>query len=225
MISYKNLTIIGTSHIAIESIREVQTTILNTKPEIIALELDQNRLNALMSNKKEKLRLAHIKALGVKGFLFNLIGAWIEKKLGQIVKVKPGSEMKIAAELAIQLKSKIALIDQDVRITLKKLSKSITLKEKFNFLADIFKAVILRKQEIKIDLRKVPSQKVIKTLLSKVKKRYPSVYRVLIKERNEIMAKNLYTLISTNKESKILAIVGAGHEEELINLIKKQEDK
>ncbi len=42
---------------------------------------------------------------------------------------------------------------------------------------------------------------------------------MLIKERNEFMAKNLAMLMK--KEEKVLAIVGAGHEDEIINVIKK----
>ena len=50
-----------------------------------------------------------------------------------------------------------------------------------------------------------------------MRKDYPSVYRVLIAERNVYMSKNLYNLLTLNK--KIVAVVGAGHEEEIISLI------
>ena len=43
-LKYKNLIIIGTSHIAKQSLEEVQRTIEKEKPEIIALELDKKRL-------------------------------------------------------------------------------------------------------------------------------------------------------------------------------------
>jgi len=57
---YRNLTIIGTSHIARESIEEVRNTIFKEKPDIIALELDRKRLYALMHKKKEKLSIYNI---------------------------------------------------------------------------------------------------------------------------------------------------------------------
>ena len=56
--------------------------------------------------------------------------------------------------------------------------------------------------------------------MEKVRKRYPNVYKVLIEERNHVMAKNLKKIIENNKDKKILAIVGAGHEEEILKLIK-----
>src|SRR3989344_5073551 len=98
MKTFKNLTIIGTSHIAKESILEVRKFILENKPDIIALELDQKRFIALLN--KRKLKLTDIKEIGIKGFLINLIGAYIEKKLGKLVGVSPGSEMTLAIKLS-----------------------------------------------------------------------------------------------------------------------------
>ncbi|MBU0629136.1 MAG: TraB/GumN family protein, partial [Nanoarchaeota archaeon] len=163
--------------------------------------------------------------VGIKGFIFSIIGAWAEKKLGDYVGVSPGSEMKQAVRLAQKNSLKLALIDQDIEITLKKLSKNITSKEKWNFLVDIFKAVILRKKEVDFDLTTVPSKEIINTLVSKVKKRYPTLYNVLIKERNEVMSKKLVRLMKEKPDEHILAIVGAGHEEEIISLIKKSINK
>jgi len=222
---YKNLTIIGTSHIAQQSLDEVKRAIEEEKPNIVALELDKQRLYALMSTKKEKIRLYNIFRIGVKGFLFSLIGAWAEKKLGEYVGVTPGSEMRQAVRLAKKNNMKIALIDQDIEITLKRLSKSLTWKEKWNFIVDVFKAIVLRKKEVEFDLRTVPSKKVIKKLIDKVKKRYPNIYMVLVKERNEVMAKKLARLMKDKPDDKLLAIVGAGHEEDIIDLIERDINK
>lgn len=223
---YKNLTVIGTSHIAKQSLKEVESTIIKQKPDIIALELDQKRFIALTQEKQRKLRLKDIKRIGFKGLLFNLIGAWIEQKLGKLVGVKPGSEMIHAIKLAKKHKKNIALIDQDIEITLSRISSSLTWKEKFNFIVDIFKGIFFKKSELKklgidkIDLTKVPTQKVVDKIIKEVKKRYPNLYRVLIEERNQIMASNLHELMSLNPDKKILAIVGAGHEKDIIKIIK-----
>ena len=171
-----------------------------------------------MYGKTSKNKLSDIKAIGIKGFIFNLIGAYVEKKLGEIVNVKPGSEMKAAIISAKLIKSDIALIDQDIRITLKNLSKSFTWKERFRFMAEILKGVFTKKK-INIDLTKVPDKKLIKKLTDKVKRDYPSLYNVLIADRNKVMAENLYKLMQTNKS--IIAVVGAGHEDEIVELIKK----
>ena len=224
---YKNLNIIGTSHIAKQSIDSVKNTILEEKPDIVALELDKNRFYGLMHNQKRKISIADIPKIGFKGFLFSWIGSVIQKKIGDYVGVSPGSEMKTAIRLAKKQKARIALIDQNIEITLKRFSRYLTWKEKWNLLVDIFKGVVLRKNELedlnikKIDLTKVPSQEVIRKLINKMRERYPNICRVLIDERNKIMARNLALVMHENPEKNILAVVGAGHEEDIIDLIKK----
>jgi len=221
MIKYKNLNIIGTSHIAKQSLDEVKGVIEDTKPDIVALELDKKRLYALMHGKKGRISIYDLRRVGIKGFLFSLIGAWAEKKLGELVGVSPGSEMITAIKIAKKNKIKIALIDQDIEVTLKRFSETLTWKEKWNFFVDVVKAIVFRKKEVEFDLTKVPSKKIIKKMINKVKKRYPNIYNVLIEERNHVMGDNLRELMIKNDGKKILAIVGAGHEEELIDIIRK----
>jgi pheromone shutdown-related protein TraB len=220
---YKNLILLGTSHIAKQSLDEVENTINSLKPDIVCIELDKKRLYALTNkDKKRKINLKDIRKVGIKGFLFSLIGAYVEKKLGQHVGVEPGSEMLKAVELAKKNQIKLMVIDQDIEITLKRFSQEFTWKEKGRIVADIFKAIIFRKKEIDFDLRTVPKKETIKKLLNKVKSRYPNLYRVLITERNEYMASKLAKIIKVNENKKILAIIGAGHEEEMVNLIKNK---
>jgi len=221
MRTYKNLTIIGTSHISIESVKTVEKVIREKKPEIVALELDKLRFASLVSGKKRKLKLRDVKELGLKIFLINLIGAWIEKKLGELVGTPPGSEMIKAIQTAQEVDAKLALIDQDIRITLKRLTKTITWKEKLRFPYDIIKGIILRKPIVKFDLKKVPNEQIVEKLLHHVKKDYPSFHKVLIEERNIFMSKNLYKLMSFDKT--IVAVVGIGHEKDMIKLIKSKD--
>jgi len=222
---YNNLIIIGTSHVAKQSLDEVESVIKNEKPDIIALELDEKRFYSLLQKRKEKkkgrINIYNIKKVGIKGWVFSLIGAWVEKKIGRLVGIDPGSEMIKAIKLARKENKKIALIDQNIELTLKRFSKELTWKEKFNFAVDILKAPFSKKEvkELGIDLTKVPEKKIIDILLKKVKKRYPSVYKVLIHERNKVMAVNLRKLIKGNPDKKILAIVGAGHEEEIKKIL------
>ena len=117
---YKNLTIIGTSHIARQSLEEVEKAIKELKPDIVAVELDKKRYYALTSTKKSKFGFYDLRRVGLKGAIFSLIGAWAEKKLGEYVGVAPGSEMLKAIDLANKNNIQIKLIDQDIEVTLKK---------------------------------------------------------------------------------------------------------
>src|SRR3989338_10231158 len=187
---HKNLVILGTSHIAKQSLDEVKNCIDQEKPDIIAIELDNKRFPALMSNAPRKIQLSAIKHIGLKGFIFSLFGAWAEKKLGKLVGVAPGSEMKQAIKIARKEGIKIALIDQDIEITLRNFSNSITWREKKNFIVDLLKALFLKKERMEFDLETVPSKAVIKKLTYMLKKRYPNIHKTLIEERNVVIANN-----------------------------------
>ncbi len=221
--NYKNAVFLGTSHIAKQSLEEVKSSIEKETPDLIALELDQKRLQALMSRAPKKLDFRIIRSIGLKGFIFSLIGAWAEKKLGKIAGVAPGSEMKQAARIAKKKKIGLALVDQDIETTLRRLSGSITWKEKLNFLVDILTAVFTRKNELEFDLETVPDKETIKKLTSGLMERYPNIYKVLIEERNIVIAKNIKMLMDNNPSKKILVILGAGHIEDVLKLLKGME--
>jgi pheromone shutdown-related protein TraB len=218
----KRIRIIGTSHISKDSINEVKTAIKEFNPDIIALELDPIRFHALISKKQKRDIIKELKYLGIRGIILNTIGSWIEKKLGKRVNVSPGSEMRIAIRLAKKNKKEIALVDQDVRITIKKLTKEVKFKEKLRIFLDILKTPFGKKQLVKIDISKVPDQKMIDEILNKIKKRYPQIYRILIEERNKIIAKNLNKIRKERKNKRILAIIGAGHKKGVEELISNE---
>jgi len=102
------------------------------------------------------------------------------------------------------------------------------MREKLRFLGDIFSGLIFPKRQLhelgldELDLSRVPEKKLVQKLTSMVRKKYPSVYDVLIDERNKIMANNLAGLLRTFPDSKIVAVVGAGHEEEILKLVNEK---
>ena len=220
----KNLKIIGTSHIAQESMDEVEKYIKSKKPEIVALELDPRRAHALLHGSRSKLSLKMIKVTGVKGFLFLAVASFLQKRIGRLVGVQPGSEMRTALVAAMEEKARIALIDQHLERTMKRLSQRLSWKERLRFGIDVVKGPFSKemKEFRKMDLRKVPSEKLIAKVLKLVKNRYPNVYKVLVEERNEHMASALVDIMNRHPDTKILAVVGAGHETELSILIREK---
>ncbi|MEK6974217.1 MAG: TraB/GumN family protein [Nanoarchaeota archaeon] len=223
-INLDNLSIIGTSHISRESINEVRSFILNENPDIIALELDPLRFDALLNPEKKKISLSDIKVVGFKGYLFSIIGSLVQKKLGKIVGVDPGSEMVTAINLALKNKKELCLIDQDIRVTLKRLSQLITFKEKARLFFDLIRSPFVKRIEgieiSRFDLNKVPESEFISVVLKILRQRYPSFHKALIEERNNVIAKNLNRIKAQYSNKKILAVVGAGHLDGLISLLR-----
>jgi len=216
------IRIVGTSHIAKESERHIKRVYAEFQPDIIAVELDKRRLEGLLDKiahpeqKEQRLPLSMARTVGVTGYLFLLIGRTMQKRLGSIVDVQPGVDMLAGVMLAKQHGKKLALVDRDIMITLRRLSQAFTFREKMRMLWDVISAPFVPKSKRpKIALDKVPESKLITELMSLLKERYPSLHNVLIVERNIYMAVRLDGLVRANPGKKILLIIGAGHEEDL----------
>ncbi|MEM2121606.1 MAG: TraB/GumN family protein [Candidatus Woesearchaeota archaeon] len=233
----ERLTIVPVSHVARESIHLVRKTINEENPDIIAVELCRKRLEALMEREKErrskkrkrekeklKFSISNIRKIGLKGLLFGMIASFIQNRIGKSLQIEPGSEMLEAVNLALKNNKQLVLVDQDIEVTLKKLSKSLTFKEKLNFLIDLVKG-IFGIGRINFDLNKVPEEELIDEILVQIKERYPGLYKVLVEERNNFIAKRIFNLLVRNKNSKVVAVLGAGHKKEIINIIKELEKK
>lgn len=216
--------LVGTSHVSKESIIKIKQAFSDLKPDIIAVELDKQRFNAMMSKQKSSLGINAIRQIGLTGYLFALIGRAIQKKIGDVVGMNPGSEMLLGAKLAKNNNLMLALIDQDVALTLKNLSKKVKFSEKMKIFGDILLAPFAKQQRIKIDLAKIPSSEFITTIMKQMKDRYPGFYRVLLDDRNRHMAKKIFLLLKNNPEKKVLAIMGAGHIEGVEKHLKSLED-
>jgi pheromone shutdown protein TraB len=208
----EKVEIIGTSHIAKESVKEIKDKVSSGNYDIIALELDVQRAHSLLQKEKSKVSLSDILRIGIKGYIFVKLGQYAQQKLGKSVGVMPGDEMKAGLLEAQRMKLQIALVDQPIQITLKRLSKG-------RFLGDIFKGLFRPKKQLEemgfeqLDLSKVPSDKLILKMMGHLQNRYPSVYKTLVAERNTYMVKQLVRLMRKYPDKKILCVVGAGHKE------------
>ncbi len=239
---YGNLTVIGTSHIAKDSVNRVKEAILAEKPGIVAVELDHARLHVLLSGQKPRFSLSMIKVMGLTGTIFFLIGSFLQKRLGKLIGTVPGEEMRAAVELARQNGTRVALIDQPFNITMGRIS-GINLMEKLKLVRDILFGMAgfeketqivqgtigpIRKKanwemHMELDLTKVPPESFVRMAMKKVKGRYPQLYKALVTDRDNYMAKMLATIMRTEPQSMIVAVVGAGHEKEIIRLVRLSE--
>ena len=212
------IRIVGTSHIAKQSAREIERVAGEFKPDIIAVELDKGRLRALeekaVGKKEERVPFSMIRQVGVTGYLFVVIGRALQKKLGGIMRVEPGIDMLAAVRYAQHNRLQLALVDQDIAVTLRHLSKEFTFKEKMKVLWDVVSAPF-SKQKVRISLDRVPDARTIKMLLGLLRGRYPSLYNVLIVERNIVMARNLDAIVRKNPGKRVLLVIGAGHDDDL----------
>jgi len=218
------IEIIGTSHVSPQSIEEVKNTITKLKPDLIAIELDKMRYEALVKRQvKSKFSFSLIRQLGLSGFIFYLVGNYVENYIAKKTGTIPGQEMLTAVIEAKKLGAKVAVIDQPIQITLRNISR-IKLSQKFKIGFDMFFSIFNPRHELrKISLSlsnfyEVPDQVTISKIIDIFGKRYPSFYRVLIDDRNKYMVNKLKLL--KDDFDTIVVVVGAGHVNGMKELLK-----
>jgi len=219
------MEIIGTSHVSPKSVEKVKRTIENLKPSLVAVELDKLRYDSLLKKQtKTRPSLSLIRQLGVSGFVFYLLGSFVENYIGKKTGVIPGDEMLAAIKEARKQGAKIALIDQPVILTLRNIS-SISFKEKLKIVFDMIFSLINPKHELRkvsltmANIYDVPNEKDIVKIISIFEKRYPLFYKVLIDDRNRYMVRKL-NILRESFEEPIVAVVGAGHVQGMKSLLK-----
>ena len=155
----RHITIIGTAHVSSKSAEFVRKTILEKKPTAVCVELDFNRLQALLEPNKEekKPKFSYIfKARHKSVFLLSYILSGLQGRIAKKYNVSPGEEMTAAVNSAKEINAKIYLVDRDINITLQKLLKRLSIWEKWKL---VFGGLFIPKKEIeKIDINKLMSE-------------------------------------------------------------------
>jgi pheromone shutdown-related protein TraB len=207
-----NIILIGTAHISEESVNEVRQAIETYKPDIVAVELCQRRYDTI--TQKDKWENTPISALIKSNNAYFMLAqtflSSIQRRLGEEYGVAPGSEMIAAMDEAKKHSIKVALVDRDITVTLKRAWRKMGAREKFRVIWEFLKAMIGYDEEEleELDLKELMKQDVISQMMEEFSKIAPSAATVLISERDQYIAQKIF---DESKKGKIVAVVGAGH--------------
>ena len=192
---------------------EVKNAIYEQHPEVVAIELDKGRYTRL---KNEMMGIEEddtisvskiIKEEKVGLFLASTILSYFQSKIGEDVDVKPGSEMIEAIEAAQDLNIPIALIDRDINTTLQRALNKMGFIEKLKFAYSLLASIFTDGGEEEIDIEELKNPDNLDELMEFFKDESPSVYQVLVKERDAYLAGNILRI----PQDHVIAVVGAGH--------------
>ena len=210
----KLLTIIGTAHVSEESVNEVKDAIYEQHPDIVAIELDRGRYakikNKIMGiEEDDEISVTRIiKENKVGLFLVNTLLGYFQSKIGDEVNVDPGSEMIGAIEACEDLNIPIALIDREINITLQRALNKMGFMEKAKFAYGLLLSIFgLDDDEDDIDIEELKKSETIDDMMEIFKDEAPSVYEVLVHERDAYLAGRIMQI----PHEKVIAVVGAGH--------------
>jgi len=219
----KQVVLVGTAHVSNESVELVRKTIEEEMPDAVGVELDAQRLHQLMDNKKwQQMDLGQIIKEGKTYlFLLNILLSNLQRQIGDDLGIKPGSEMLLAVNIAAEKKLPIALLDRDIKITLKRAMNKMGFLEKarlgYGILGGFFG---FGKTLDSATIEQLKEKDVLNALMEQLSKELPSIKEVLVDERDLFIA----NAILASNAKKMVAVVGAGHLEGIKKFLDKPRD-
>jgi len=205
----KEVFLVGTAHVSMESVRLVEQTIAAVNPDSVAVELCESRLQSLKD--PDRWKNTDIFAIIKEGKVFllfaQLILASFQKKLGDQLKVKPGAEMMRAVELAEENNSQLILADREVRTTLKRVWASLGFWKGMKVLAALLGSILSNEKIDEAEIERMKQADALDELMKEFSQALPQVRETLIDERDRYLASR----IASASGKKIVAVVGAGH--------------
>ena len=208
--------IIGTAHVSQRSVDEVREVIDTVKPDVVCVELDKTRYDAL--TKDSAFRDLDVFKVVREGrtlyLLAHLALASYQRRIGASLGVKPGAELLAAVNAAKERDIPVELIDRDINITLKRTWSNLGLWKRSMLLSSLIvgwdddddakgEPVTARTVE---DLKE---PKALSEMLTELGKAVPQIKGPLIDERDQYLASK--SIDAGAGKKKVVAVVGAAH--------------
>jgi pheromone shutdown protein TraB len=204
------IKIYGTSHVSQESIEVIDQAFLED-PDVVALELDPPRLEALMFEGRGR----------DDGSVFIRLLERFQKYIGGKTGLMPGEEMLYAYNRGIQENLDVALVDRDIRVTVERLKK-VRRKEKVKAFFSLLGGFLIPFGG-DFDLGTIPEEKKIDRMVSELEDSFPEIYQVLMEERNRYICRSLVQLQEDNPEDNIAVFLGAAHCQPVSDLLRGED--
>jgi len=126
-----SVTVLGTAHVSQQSVDEVESTIERERPDVVAVELDENRYKRMKGETPDEIDARDIiKGKTIYQFIAYWLLSYIQTRLGDQFDIEPGADMKAAIDTAEELGLGVALVDRDIQLTVQRFWKRMRLREK-----------------------------------------------------------------------------------------------
>ncbi|WP_422479875.1 TraB/GumN family protein [Pleomorphochaeta sp. DL1XJH-081] len=219
----KEITLIGTAHVSRDSVDEVSKTIDEIGPDRICVELDTGRYKS--KTEPQGWESLDIKTIikENKGFLMlaNMALSSYQKKLGEQMGVSPGDEIMQAASLANERNIPLSFCDREIQVTFKRAWRLSNGWNKIKLISSLLTAVFSKEEISNEEIERLKETNVLQSMLDEMASELPTIKKVLIDERDQYLASNIYMA----EGSKIVAVVGAGHAPGLVAHMEKLDRK
>ncbi|MFB6255669.1 MAG: TraB/GumN family protein [Haloplanus sp.] len=123
--------VVGTAHVSADSVREVESAIETDRPDVVAVELDDERYRQLQGETPDDIEPGDLlRGNTVFQFLAYWMLSYVQARLGEQFDVRPGADMLAAVETAEALSIDVALVDRDIQTTIQRFWARMSLVEK-----------------------------------------------------------------------------------------------
>ncbi len=218
-----DLRLIGTAHVSTKSVEIVKEQIAEYEPDIVAVELCNSRLSSL--KEPESLDSDDLLKIIKDGrspmILLQSALAAQQRKMGLSTGEKPGAELLVAVNSAESSNIPVEMIDRDIVITLRRAWHRMGIFEKWRVLSTLLWDDQEEDDELSID-EILGDSDMLSRMMEDAREVAPGAGEVLIDERDAYLAGRIQQI---SGKGKILAVVGAGHLEGIVNNLNRPSEK
>lgn len=212
------VVLVGVAHVLPDSREEVIEVIEEEKPDMVGVELCQDRYVRLTSKSQDKSSGIPLSRTAILAKILN----FLQEKIGERTGMLPGEEMLAAIEEARKVGADVQLVDRNINLTLQRLLDKMTLLEKIKILGEIVFLPFQFSEDIKLE--DITNEEVVEKLLLGIKSFSKTTYKVLIEERDQFMADQITKTLRSGT-GKMVCVVGAGHIPGLTQELEKRFEK
>ena len=208
------ITLIGTGHVFKLSYQLLN--IFDTiNPDALCVELDNQRYQSLMMKQYDPEQ--YEQAAKKLPYIYRKL-ADFQEELAKRYGVQPGDEMLTTITYAHSHQIPLVCIDVHAQNMFKKMIKEMSLSEKTKFFLSGIGSIFVPKKNIDKEVKNITNN--VESYLTIIGKKFPTIKKVLIDDRNTYMAKNLIKLHETYEN--IIAVLGDGHIQGIASLLQQQ---
>eukprot|EP00252_Welwitschia_mirabilis_P019425 TRINITY_DN449_c0_g1_i1.p1 TRINITY_DN449_c0_g1~~TRINITY_DN449_c0_g1_i1.p1 ORF type:complete len:479 (+),score=81.50 TRINITY_DN449_c0_g1_i1:183-1439(+) len=205
--------LVGTAHVSLDSCKEVEAVIRYIRPEVVFLELCEQRISLLTPQNLQVPTFNEMVDMWKKRKMnaFGIIYSWFLAKVAAKLEVFPGSEFRCAYETAMEYGGKVILGDRPVEITLRRTWAKMGAWHKLKFFFSMFFQAILlpSPEELEKLMQETQDVDAVTLMIQEMSKSFPTLIETLLYERDLYMSSKLLKV--AREHSSVVAVVGRGH--------------
>ena len=199
------ITLVGVGHV-FDIAAQVKQVIRERNPGAVCIELDQERYDALR----------HPRARGDVPLPYKLL-AFMQRRMAHQYGGEVGNEMLAAADEAIELHATLLLIDAEAGNLFNRLWQEMEFRERVLLMVSSVGGLLMTRKRIDNEMENFQDNEA--TYLEQMGQEFPTIKRVLIDERNQLMGARI--LNAETQFGTVVAMVGDGHIDGIMALINR----